>query len=162
MKHFLFSSLIFGFALFSLNTSIQAADEPTSFTLTKVRLLAIPGTEAELRDGRILGSLEGATTGMVLLAEVVETPARGEWLEVVVPHARPYRYIKFVAGAGTAVRLAEIEFYSSTGKLAGRHFGTHVPNDKADASAEKAFDGNAETYFEFPNDNSYAGLDLGG
>ena len=158
MKKCLFSVLT---TLCLLAPATRAQDDkPVSYTLTKVRLLAKPGTEKELLNGSILGSLEGATTAMVPLAKITAPPAEGQWLEVTVPATKAFRYVKFAAAPGTAVRLAEIEFFSATGKLAGNPFGTNLPKEKEDVAFKMAFDGDVATFFEFPDGDSYAGLDL--
>jgi hypothetical protein len=45
--------------------------------------------------------------------------------------------------------------------MKGDAFGTQVPKEQAEHSHEKAFDGDPNTFFEAPVDNSYVGLDLG-
>jgi len=156
-------SVVFGLtAAVSLSTPVHAEDEkPVSYALAKVRLLAKPGTERDLLHGQVLGSQEGATTAMTPLAKITEAPAEGQWLEVAVPAAKAFRYVKFAAAPDTAVCLAEIEFHAASGKLAGEAFGTSLPKEKEAVAFPKAFDGDAQTWFAFPDDNSYAGLDLG-
>ena len=164
MKRYLFFlPVVLCFITFHLLTPVRAQDEkPVSYVLTKVRLLAKPGTESELSNGCILGSLEGPTTAMEVLAKITDPPSEGHWLEVAVPATKAYRYVKFAAASGTAVRLAEVEFHSETGKLAGNPFGTNLPQEKEEVAFKKAFDGDSATWFEFPDGDSYAGLDLGG
>ena len=154
-------SLVVAFCLFAPIAVCAQDDRSASYALTKVRLLAKPGTEAQLRHGHILGSQEGATTAMEVLAKVADAPAEGQWLEVDVPAVKAYRYVKFAAAPDTAVCLAEIEFHSATGRLTGEPFGTNIPKEKEAVAFPKAFDGDAATWFEFPDGNSYAGLDLG-
>lgn len=149
--------------IFSFIAPVCAAEEKSaSYTLTKVRLLPKAGTESALLGGKILGSQEGATTAMEVLAEVMEIPEQGRWLEIVVAPTKPYRYIKFAAASDTAVCVAEIEFYSETGKLTGEFFGTAVAQGKSDVSFEKAVDGDPATWFEFQDANGYVGLILEG
>ena len=149
-------SLAIGFVVaMSLAATVCAQDEkPASYALTKVRLLAKPGTEAQLAGGRILGSQESATTAMVPLAQVAAAPAEGQWLEVAVTGARPYRYVKFAAAPGTSVCLAGVEFHSATGRLEGSPFGSNLPKEKEAVAFPKAFDGDAATWFEFPDGDS--------
>ena len=155
MKRFLFTLLIT--LCFFAPTYAEE-----SFVLTKVRILPKPGTESELLGGKILGSQEGATVAMETLAEIKKAPAKGRWMEIAVPAAKVYRHVKFASAPGTAVCVAEIEFYSETGKLAGEYFGTAVTHEKAGVSFEKAVDGDPTTWFEFQDSNGYVGLILEG
>ena len=154
--------LLFILAMLSLLAPVDAQEEkPVSYALTKVRLLAKPGTESALHNGHILGSQEGATTAMEILTNITATPSEGNWLEVSLSATKTYRYVKFAAAPDTTVHLAEIEFYSETGKLTGEPFGSNLPKEKDAVAFSKAFDGDSNTWFEFPSGNSYAGLDLG-
>ena len=92
--------------IFSFIAPVCAAEEKSaSYTLTKVRLLPKAGTESALLGGKILGSQEGATTAMEVLAEVMEIPEQGRWLEIVVAPTKPYRYIKFAAALETGLGI---------------------------------------------------------
>ncbi|MDR0328767.1 MAG: PQQ-binding-like beta-propeller repeat protein [Planctomycetaceae bacterium] len=137
------------------------AESSSPYRLAKVRLLPKPGSEQDLIGSRIAGSLEGATNAFVGLLTVQKAPAAGEWLELTLDHPEVYRFIKFESASGKKAAVAEIEFYSTVGKMEGNVFGTQVPKEQAEHSHEKAFDGDSNTFFEATVDNSYVGLDLG-
>ena len=155
MKKYLLTLLV----ALTLLTTANAQEK--NYALTKVRLLATPGTETALLNAQIRGSQEGPTTAMETLATITATPAEGGWLDVTLPTATAYRYVKLAAAPGTAIRLAEIEFHSATGKLTGDPFGTNLPKEQAAVAHPNAFDNDPATAFHFPDGNSYAGLDLG-
>ncbi len=138
----------------------SAAATADRFVLTKVRVLPKPGTARMLKGARITGSNEGPTTAFLELARIDRLPAGDGWLEVVVPPGEVYRFIKIESAKGTGLALAEIEFHSPVGRLKGKGFGTSVGNNKS-VTFDKALDGDPETFFESPVENSYVGIDLG-
>ncbi len=133
-----------------------------SYVLSKVRILPKSGAAGVLAGARITGSNLNATNGFVELAKIDKAPADGRWIEVAVDGREVYRFVKVEAAPGTLLAVAELEFYSSAGKLPGKPFGTDTGKDGAAKSADKAFDGDPATAFEAPIDNAYVGLDLGG
>ncbi len=131
-----------------------------SYLLTKVRVLPKAGAAAVLAGARITGSNQGPTFGFVPLAKIVRAPAAGQWLEIPVSTPTVYRYLKIEAAPDTLLAVAEIEFYSATGKLDGEPFGTATSS--ANHAYNKAFDGDPATAFEGAHPGAYVGLCLNG
>lgn len=138
------------------------SDQPAqSFLLAKVRILPKTGASETLAGARITGSNRNATNGFVELAKIEKAPADGQWLEVPVKTDTVYRFVKIEAGGDALLAVAELEFQSATGKLAGKAFGTSAAKKGDGEEAKKAFDGDPGTTFEAPIAHAYVGLDLG-
>ncbi len=152
--------------LLAFTTPSHGRDRPAGaavdrFVLTKIRLLPKPGAGGLLAGARITGSNEGPTTAFVALARIDRAPAGDDWFEVTVPPGEVYRFLKIESAKGVGLALAEIEFYSPSSRLRGNGFGTSV-GDKKSTTFDKALDGDPNTFFESPAENSYVGIDLGG
>ncbi|HEX6243109.1 MAG TPA: chitobiase/beta-hexosaminidase C-terminal domain-containing protein [Polyangiales bacterium] len=125
----------------------------------RVRLVPAPGKRAAVLQGRIEGSNTSAMNDFVELAQVMELPAEGEWIELRIAQPSPYRYVKYYAPSGSYGALAELELYAGDTRLSGKAFGSS-------GSAEgrgfaQALDGDAASLFEGPlPDDNYVGLDL--
>jgi hypothetical protein len=128
----------------------------------RARLFPAEGQAAALAGGKIVGSNASATNGFVDLALIEAAPAEGEWLEVDVPDAAAYRYVKYYSPGGSFGAVAELELYSGGQRLEGAAFGSAGSLDDTSTVFENALDGDTSTYFQgsVPNDN-YVGLDLG-
>ena len=128
----------------------------------RARLFPAQGQAAALAGGKIVGSNASATNGFVDLAVIAAAPAEGEWLEVDVPDADAYRYVKYYSPGGSYGAVAELELYSGGQRLEGAAFGSAGSLDDTSTVFENALDGDTSTYFQgsVPNDN-YVGLDLG-
>lgn len=136
----------------------KPGDGPANqFILTKVRLLPKPGKAALLAGARIVGSNEGPTTAPEEMARIERAPVEDGWFEVTVPPGKVFRYVKIDSAQAAGLALAEVEFYSPSGRLRGNGFGTSVGKDKAAFSFDKALDGDPNTCFESPAEHSYVG-----
>ena len=136
----------------------SAADR---FALAKVRVLPKPGAAGWLAGATIRGSAEGQAAASVELARIEAAPAGDGWLEVTVPPGKVYRFVKLESAKGIGVALAEVEFYSRSGRLEGNGFGSAVIGGKPATAFDKAIDGDPSTCFEAPAESSYVGIDLG-
>ncbi len=154
------------FLTFTVPSPSPAVEKPgdgaaNRFILTKVRLLPKPGKARLLVGARIVGSNEGPTTAPEEMARIDRASADNGWWEVNIPPGKVFRYVKMDSASGAGLALAEIEFYSTTGRLRGNGFGTSVGKEQAAFSFDKALDGDPNTYFESPAEHSYVGIDLG-
>ncbi len=139
----------------------SAQDEPRDFVLAKVRILPRERNLAALAGVRVVGSNQGATSGFAGVgAPGAYSPGGDGWIEIPAPPGPVYRYLKIESGPGAKLALAEIEFHSASGKLAGAPFGTAVPKEIPD-TFERAFDGDAATGFTATTEDAYVGIDLG-
>jgi hypothetical protein len=130
--------------------------------VTRIRFLPRAGHAARMKGGRFTGSNESATNGFVPLAEIVDAPADGQWMEIPVKNTAVYRYVKYEAPKGGWGNVAEIEFYHGPRKLPGQPFGTVGSRDNSGNDFGKALDGDPGTFFDGAEpDNQYAGIDLG-
>jgi hypothetical protein len=74
-----------------------------------------------------------------------------------------YRYVRYVGAPGSYCNVAEIEFYSHTGKkLQGKPTGTSGTHGNS-MTHDKVFDGDPLTYYDAPSpyEEAWTGLDLG-
>jgi len=131
-----------------------------NLAVTQVKLYPSDGNSTSLAGATIVGSNESATNGFTTLA-TVPLNASGPSVTLDIPaNTASYRYVKFYGTAGSFGRVADIEFYSGVRRLKGTPFAT-VPT--ATHEAEKAFDGNVNTFYEGSlADDQYVGLNLGG
>ncbi len=109
---------------------VQEASRPATadqYVVAKVRLLPKPGLAGLLAGARITGSNEGPTTAFVELARIDRDPAGDGWFELTMRPGKVYRFVKIESARGAGLALAEIEFYSLTGRLSGSGFGTTWP-----------------------------------
>jgi hypothetical protein len=79
---------------------------------------------------------------------------------------KAFRYIRYIGAADSHCNVAELDFYTKDDrlfhKLSGQVIGSKGSwNNEAVMSKKAAFDGNPLTFFDFPEDGAWAGLDLG-
>ena len=76
--------------------------------------------------------------------------------------AKPYRYWRFVTDKSRMCNVAELQFLSGGENINHRGVATGVEHSHPDRNVEKAFDGNAVTYFESKQvGNAWVGMDFG-
>jgi hypothetical protein len=125
----------------------------------RVRLYPAPGKRAAVLQGKIEGSNTSAMNDFVELAQVLELPPEGEWIELRIAQPSAYRYVKYYAPNGSHGALAELELYAGDTRLGGKAFGS--AGSRAGQGVEQALDGDLATVFEGPlADDNYVGLDL--
>ena len=137
-----------------------AAKTSAPVIVNRVRFLPAPDREQAMVGGKFTGSNVSSSEGFRVLAEIKSAPKRGEWSEIPFENAKPYRWVRYEAPAGSRGNIAELEFYSGDRKLKGRGFGTAgflAPG----GHWKTVFDGKPETWFNSNNtDGQYVGLDL--
>jgi hypothetical protein len=129
--------------------------------VNRARLLAADGKSEALVGGKIVGSNASATNGFVDLASIAPAPGSGEWLELAIENAAPYRYVKYYGPTGSYGAIAELELYADDTRVTGAAFGNAGSRDDLGNVFHAALDGDPGTWFEgpLPGDN-YVGLDL--
>lgn len=133
----------------------DAAPQP----LTRVRIRAAAGQEAQLVGARIQGSLSGPTTDFVDLSTVTQAPVAGAYADLSFNNAATYRYLRYYAPPGSQGGVAELAFYHGSTPLSGASFGT-VSTDPTHGYA-LALDGDVSSYFvPDANGGGYVGLDI--
>ncbi|HEV7403447.1 MAG TPA: chitobiase/beta-hexosaminidase C-terminal domain-containing protein [Chthoniobacteraceae bacterium] len=133
----------------------RAADPAAPVAVDRVRFLPAPEREQAMVGGKITGSNVSPTEGFKTLAEIKTAPPKGEWGELKIDHAAPWRWVRYEAPAGSHGNVAELEFYAGAKKLRGAGFG--APG----GSWRTAFDEKPPTFFNASNpDGQYVGLDL--
>jgi hypothetical protein len=76
--------------------------------------------------------------------------------------AKPYRYWRFVTDKSRMCNVAELQFMSGGENISHRGAAMGVEHAHPDRSVEKAFDGNAVSYFESKQvGNAWVGMDFG-
>ena len=76
--------------------------------------------------------------------------------------AKPYRYWRFVTDKSRMCNVAELQFLSGGENINHRGVAIGVEHSHPDRNVEKAFDGNAVTYFESKQvGNAWVGMDFG-
>jgi hypothetical protein len=128
-------------------------------TVDRVRLVPRPGAAQAMVGGTIQGSNDSPTNGFVTLATLAVPPAEGQFTEVAVPGAAPYRYVKYYGPPGSYGQVAEVEFWSGGTRLEGEGFGT--VGSRSGNPWGNALDGDPATFYDGagPSD-SYVGIDL--
>lgn len=144
--------------LFESATSTEGAN------LTKARLLPRPDCCAgRTVGGRIQVSAVG-TKGPWKTVRAITSEASGDWKEFPVGIAGgKYKAMRYLAPDGGYGNVAELEFYSTNQKLTGEVFADAGGpwNGLQDRTPGKAFDGNANTFYDANNANgAYVGLSL--
>jgi len=129
----------------------------------RVRFVPRQGNADRMVGGKFQGSNVGPTSDFVDLAAVTSAPPEGRYSELTFPNARPYRFLRYYAPAGSYGNVAEIEFYHGTEKISGNPFGTYGSLNNSGSSYLKAFDGDPNTFFDGPlADDQYAGIEIAG
>ncbi len=147
------------YLLLSIFGSSAYAEQITSdYTLTKVRILLAEGWR--LKGCRVSGSDIGPDRGFRQLRQVnFLKPGKDGWFTITNSVDRPHRWLR-IEGTGSSMRpVAEVEFYSATGRLTGTPFGSPVEGVEEPWNA--AFDGNQKTGCSATAQKGYVGLDLG-
>ncbi len=141
---------------------VSVTPAPTWPTVVdRVRFLAAPDRERFMVGGKISGSNISRSEGFVTLAEIKEQPAKGQWGEIRLTHAAPYRWIRYEAPPGSHGNIAELEFYTGMNKIKAGGFGS-AGFMRPGIHWKGAFDGKPETWFNSNNaDGQFVGLDLG-
>ncbi len=103
-----------------------AADTTTAAApaVNRVRFLPAPKFEQTVVGGRITGSNRGPDDGYEVLTEIKAAPTAGEWGEVSFANAKPFRWIRYEAPAGSFGRISKLEFYAGDKKLTGQVIGS--------------------------------------
>lgn len=130
--------------------------------IDRVRLYPAAGKREALALGRIEGSNTSAMNDFVPLAQVLEAPREGEWVELRIDSPTAYRYVKYYAPNGTHGALAELELYAGEERVRGKAFGSaSAGRDENESGYERALDGDTTSAFQGPlPDDNYVGLDL--
>ena len=144
-------------AVVLLAGTAEAQPAAKLLAVDRVRLLPAPGHEKALLHGTIHGSIVSAQEGFELLAEVKSTPKPGQWLELTVPNAKPYRWIKYEGPAGSYGWISKVEFYAGQRKLTGEAFAPYPTGNWRRAFDERP---NTGIQGEAP-DGQYVGIDVG-
>jgi hypothetical protein len=96
----------------------NAASRPP--VATRVRFLPAHGSAGrELIGGVFEGSNVSATEGFALLAKINSAPPNDQWSELPCVNETVYRWLRYVAPAGSHARLASVEFYDGDQLIAG-------------------------------------------
>ncbi|HEU4678100.1 MAG TPA: hypothetical protein VFS35_01180, partial [Terrimicrobiaceae bacterium] len=89
---------------------------------------------------------------------LVSTEPPLAWTEVNVD-LKDYEYVRYRGPDNSYSNVAEIEFYRDGQRLTGAVFGSFGSWNNLGNTAEKALDGNVDTFFDAPNGNgSYVGI----
>ena len=132
-----------------------AAKTNAPVVVNRVRFFPAPEREQAMVGGKISGSNVSSIEGFKVLAEIKTAPKRGEWSEMKLDNAAPYRWVRYEAPAGSRGNIAELKFYSGEKKLKGAGFGS------AGGAWKAALDGKPETFANSTTaDGQYVGLDL--
>ena len=82
----------------------------------KIRYYPRNGWASRMVGGKFQGSNTSQTAGFVDLHTIETTPAPGVFTEVTVGDTTPYRYLRYLSPNGGYCNVAEIGFYTSSGK----------------------------------------------
>ena len=141
-------------------TNAPAVKINTPVIVDRVRFFPASEREQAMLGGKFSGSNVSSSEGFKVLAEIKTAPKRGEWSELKLDNAKPYRWLRYEAPAGSRGNIAELEFYSGANKLKGAGFGTSGSLPPG-GHWKTVFDGKPETWFNSNNpDGQYVGLDL--
>lgn len=88
----------------------------------RIRILPAPGHEKEIVGAKISGSISSAKTGMVVLGDINQAPAAGDWLELAIKNPKPYRWLRYDAPEGSRGWIAKLELYAGEQRLKGDYF----------------------------------------
>ena len=80
------------------------------FYITGIRFFPRAQWEARMVGGRFQGSSASPGTGFVDMYSVSDVPSAGAWADVGVANAGPFRWVKYVAPAGSFGNVAEVQF----------------------------------------------------
>jgi hypothetical protein len=156
-----FSSVLLAVLLSILPQGARAAESAGEklAVVNKVRFYPAQGHEKDMVGGRFYGSNVSTKEGFELLGEIKDVPAAGTWTELTLPNTTVYRWVKYVAPAGSHGRVAKLAFCDGTRRLMGQGFGSFPDGWRRvlDASepAPRVFFQNEAA------DGAYIGLDLG-
>jgi chitobiase/beta-hexosaminidase-like protein len=134
-----------------------------NYSITKIRFFPRAGHAADMKGGRFVGSLTSAMKGFEDLVDITQSPAEGQWTEIVIPadRIRTFRYVKYHARNDVWADIAELEFYAGDRLLTGLSFGT-TGSGQPENDPTLAFDRDTSTFFRgISGHNQYVGLDLG-
>jgi hypothetical protein len=125
----------------------------------RVRVLPRPGAAQDMVGGTIQGSNDSPTNGFAVLATIAAPPPEGQFTEIAIPNATPYRYVKYYGPPGSYGQIAEVEFYAGSTRLRGEGFGT--AGSRSGNRWPNAMDGDPATFFDgaTPSD-AYVGIDV--
>ena len=90
----------------------------------RVRFLPAPDRAVQLVGGKFEGSNKDSLTGYVTLAEIKSVPGENQWTDLEFDNSQPYRWIRYLAPAGSHGNMAEVVFFSDNAKLSGIGFGS--------------------------------------
>ncbi len=112
--------------------------------------------------GKFQGSADGVS--YTTFFTIPQVPPSSGWNSVTLPMSlSSYRYLRYLAPAGSCGNVAEIEFDVNGKKLSGTGFGT--PGSWCDLgnTFDKALDGNLGSFFDAPSPGSgdFVGIDRG-
>src|SRR6187402_1377376 len=127
--------------------------------IDRVRIYPAAGDASAMVGGKIAGSNQSPTDGFVDLVSITTAPTEGQWLELTVPSAKSYRFVKYYGPAANRGDIAELELYAGSTKVSGSAFGTQPESTASAPSA--AFDGDQTTSYRGAVENDqYVGLDV--
>jgi hypothetical protein len=141
--------------------SMKTASKNAPVVFDRVRFLPARDRAAQMVGGKFQGSNESSLAGFVTLAEIKAKPAENTWTEIAFDNQRPYRWIRYVAPAGSRGNVAEIAFFAGKTKLNGGGFGS-AGSLPPGGHWKTVVDNRPETWFNSSvADDQYVGLDLG-
>jgi len=89
------------------NGGIAGIDQRSARRIAKLKFYPRSGYAGRMAGGKFQGSATSSTEGYVDLA-TIKSARDGQWAEIAVTHATPFRYIRYVSPAGSYGNVAEI------------------------------------------------------
>jgi len=146
-------ALAFLAALLSLPLPAQT---PQPSACDRIRILPAPGHEKEIIGAKISGSITSDKTGMVVLAEVTQAPAPGQWLELPIKNPKPWRWLRYDVPEATQGWISKLEFYAGDQKLKGEYFSS-FPDSWRTVTDDRPTHGSCGS----STSGQYFGIDIG-
>jgi hypothetical protein len=138
--------------------------------ISSVRFAPRSGLGFRMVGGQFQGSNDNSN--WTNLFTVNSTPSDGQYTTGSVGNSTAFRYVRYLAPAGSYGNVADVEFYSTdattstpstnTGsQLRGTAIGTAGSWANSGNTFDKAFDGRLDTFVDAPSSQAWSGIDLG-
>ena len=104
--------------LFLGTAPVRAANVPP--ISNRVRFSPAAGDEQAIVGATFEGSNVSRTEGFEVLTEIKAAPPKGKWTEITFDNKKVYRWLRYLAPAGSKAKAPNVEFYAGDKLLAAK------------------------------------------